>query len=126
MRTTLPCAALALSALTACASGPSENEAEFLVTVGQEQFVLRVRDADTIQQARAQLSGRGRSFPIGPLLAGDGGYNAPWSWRFDPDAVRLTEAAIEVCDALPSYVEAHRSDFPTYCPWSARIVKENQ
>jgi hypothetical protein len=40
------------------------------------------------------------------------------------DAVRLTEAAIEVCDALPSFVEAHRADFPTYCPWSGRIVGE--
>lgn len=117
---------LAFALLPACASGPSANEAEFLVSVGQEQFVLRVRDAATIEQARAQL-GRGTSaFPIGPLLRGDGGYNAPWSWRFDPDAVRLAEVAVEVCDGLPSYVERHLADFPAYCPWSARIVKENR
>ena len=61
---------------------------------------------------------------IGPLLRGDGGFNAPWSWHFDPGQVRMTEAAIEVCDGQPSYVEAHLSDFPTYCPWSARVVRQ--
>jgi hypothetical protein len=110
--------------LLAGCSDPDDIEADFVVAVGSERFVMRVTDAATIREARAQLSGQGRRFPIGPLLTGDGGFNAPWSWRLDPDAVRLTEAAIEVCDGLPSYVEAHRADFPTYCPWSAGIVEE--
>jgi hypothetical protein len=114
---------LPLLLLAGC-SDPDDLEADFVVAVGSERFVVRVTDPATIREARAQVTGQGRKFPIGPLLAGDGGFNAPWSWRLDPDAVRLTEAAIEVCDALPSFVEAHRADFPTYCPWSARIVEE--
>jgi hypothetical protein len=119
----LPASLLSLLVLAGC-SDPDDTQADFVVAVGSERFVMRVTDPATIREARAQVSGQGRKFPIGPLLTGDGGFNAPWSWRLDPDAVRLTEAAIELCDGLPSYVEAHRADFPTYCPWSARIVEE--
>ena len=45
-------------------------------------------------------------------------------WHLDPDEVRLVEAAIEVCDGRPSYVETHQSEFPTYCPWGARVISE--
>jgi hypothetical protein len=128
MRTTLCAAALALAALAGCGggTGPSPDEADFLVVVDRESFVLRVRDPETIRVARESLAGGNHFFPIGPLRAGNGGFNAPWSWHLDPDAVRLTPLAIEVCDALPSYVETHRGDFPTYCPWSARIVEERR
>jgi hypothetical protein len=111
-------------ALPAWSNGPSDSQADFVVSVSGETFVLRVRDAATIHQARENLEGRRQVFPIGPLRTGDGGFNAPWSWHFDPDQVRMTESAIEVCDGRPSYVETHRDDFPTYCPWSARIVSE--
>jgi hypothetical protein len=55
-------------------------------------------------------------FPIGPLHAGNGGFNAPWSWQMDPTTTRFAEAGIEVCDGRPPYVEAHRADYQTYCP----------
>jgi hypothetical protein len=120
-------AALAFAALgfPGCSgTEPSPGEAEFLVSVGGETFVMRVRDPETIRLAREGLQGRAQSFPAGPLRRGDGGFNAPWSWHLDPAEVRLVEAAIEVCDGLPSYVEAHLSDYPRYCPWGARIVAE--
>jgi hypothetical protein len=31
---------------------------------------------------------------------------------------------MEVCDGRPSYVDAHLDQYPTYCPWNARIVSE--
>lgn len=124
MRTPSLCTLSCCLALLAGCSGPDDIEADFTVAVGSERFVMRTRHPETIRLARAQLAGQGRGFPIGPLVAGDGGFNAPWSWHLDPDAARLTEAAIEVCDGLPSYVEAHRAEFPTYCPWSGRIVGE--
>jgi len=118
-------AALALGALlSGCSSGPSDMGADFVVSVDDESFVLRVHDAETIRLARENLEGRNHAFPIGPLRAGDGGFNAPWSWHFDPEEVRMTEAAVEVCDGRPSYVESHPSDFATYCPWAARVVRE--
>lgn len=93
-----------------------------MVSVVGETFVMRATDPETIRLARENLAGRNQRFPIGPLRSGNGGFNAPWSWHLDPGEVRMTEAAIEVCDGRPSYVETHLADFPTYCPWAARIV----
>lgn len=118
-------AVLAVSAACGCSStAPSGSSAEFVVAVGSERFTLRSTDAGTIAQLRDALAGRRAGFPIGPLHGGDGGFNAPWTWHLDPAQTRFTEAAIEVCDGAPSYVEQHQSDYPTYCPWGARIVAE--
>jgi hypothetical protein len=121
MRRTLPLLAALL--LGACGDdGPSPVHTDFVVTVQGEDFVLRVVDAETVRQAMANMRGENNMFPIGPLRSGDGGFNAPWSWHFDPDDVRFTEAAIELCDGTPSYVEAHLADYPSYCPWAARVA----
>ena len=67
-------------------------------------------------------------FPTGPIKRGAGlrRHNAPWNWHFDPTRVRLTEVAIEVCDAEPAFVEDHIGYFVNvvgrYCPWGARFV----
>jgi hypothetical protein len=114
----------ALGFATCSATEPTQVEAEFVVSVLGETFVMRVHDPATIRLAREHLQGRNRNFPVGPLRRGNGGFNAPWSWHFDPAEVRLAEAAIEVCDGTPSYVESHLADFPSYCPWAARIVAE--
>jgi hypothetical protein len=114
-----------LAALAAC-SDPDGPHADFVVRVESETFVARVTDPDTILAFRAAVAGQRTGFPIGPLRRGDGGFNAPWAWHLDPDETRLTEAAIEVCDGMPSYVQEHVADFPTYCPWGARIVEERR
>ena len=125
IRTVRALATLAALGLAACsATEPTQVEAEFVVSVLGETFVMRVRDPETIRLAREHLQGRNQRFPVGPLRGGHGGFNAPWSWHFDPAEVRLAEAAIEVCDGTPSYVESHLADFPSYCPWAARIVAE--
>lgn len=115
--------AVLLASLGGCgtSTGPSDHT-EFVVQVVDETFVLRATDAETVRLAMANMHGRSAAFPIGPLRSGDGGFNAPWSWHFDPDSVRMTEAAIEVCDGRPSYVEDHLADFASYCPWGARVV----
>ncbi len=118
-----PAALLLVALLPSCSEDPTEVEAEFVVAVGDETFVMRTRDPETIRIARENIA-LPRAHPTGPLLRGDGGFNAPWSWHFDPDRVRMAEISIEVCDGRPSYVEAHLADFPTYCPWGARIVRQ--
>ena len=116
-------ALVALVAGSGCDSTrATETTADFVVAVGSERFVMRVSDPETIRLSRQRLAGRGTGFPAGPVRRGDGGFNAPWSWHLDPAETRIVEAAIEVCDGTPSYVEAHLEDFPTYCPWSARVV----
>jgi hypothetical protein len=123
------CRALALLvAICGCSSessgGPSPGTAEFVVDVAGERFVLRLSDPDTIRLARERLAGSNATFPLGPLRRDDGGFNAPWTWHLDPAETRMVEMAIEVCDGRPSYVEAHQADFPTYCPWGARVIAE--
>lgn len=118
-------AALAALAFVSCGSSePSRPFVDFVVAVTDETFVLRVSDPETVTAAYENLRGGNSRFPIGPLRRGDGGFNAPWSWHIDPDGARLTEAAIEVCDGRPSYVEGHVEDFLGigYCPWGGRIV----
>jgi hypothetical protein len=123
-----PLVALALclfAGLASCSSSdPSDGVAEFVVDVAGERFVMRVTEPQTIELARERMAGRNARFPAGPLRPGSGSFNAPWSWHLDPDATRMVEVAIEVCDGRPSYVEAHQADFPTYCPWGAQIVSE--
>lgn len=122
MRRALPLLGL-LPLLAVCrSSAPTPVRSDFVVAVAAESFVLRASDPETVRRALGNMRGENHMFPIGPLRPGDGGFNAPWSWHFDPEAVRFTEVAIELCDGTPSYVEAHLQDFGTYCPWSARVV----
>jgi hypothetical protein len=122
-RAGLGAAVLAVAALFGCTSEPSPTGAEFVVAVEQETFVVHTTDPETMRLALENVAGGNRRFPLGPLVRGDGGFNAPWSWHFDPDRVRLVENAIEVCDGRPSYVEAHLQDFlAAYCPWGGRVV----
>jgi hypothetical protein len=119
-------AALTTALLVGACSTPNSPEpssVDFVVDVAGERFVLRTTNADTIRLATENLQGGNRRFPSGPRLDGGGGFNAPWSWHLDPDRTQMVEAAIEVCDGKPSYVEAHQADFPTYCPWAGRIVE---
>ena len=127
MRTvTLAVVSLLFAIVPAGCSNPDEpapGTVDFVVSVDGERFVLRLTDAATIQLAEENRLGRNQRFPLGPLRQGHGGFNSPWSWHFDPAETRMVDAAIEQCDGRPSYVEAHRSDFPTYCPWGARVVE---
>lgn len=116
-------ALLGVLLLAACSgSEASRPYTDFVIGVGNETFVLRSTDPETIRLATENFQGRNGRFPLGPVRPGDGGFNAPWSWHLDPAETRLVEVAIEVCDAAPSYLEANLASFPTYCPWGARVV----
>jgi hypothetical protein len=123
MRRALPLLGF-LPLLAVCSSSaPAPVRSDFVVAVGSESFVLRASDPETVRRGLGNMRGENRMFPIGPLRPGDGGFNAPWSWHFDPDRVRMTEIAIEVCDGRPSCVEEQLQDFLAgYCPWGARVV----
>ena len=113
------------SGTVACsgATGPSAGQAEFVIDVVGERFVVRISDSETIQLAEDNRLGRNTRFPIGSLRPGNGGFNAPWTWHLDPESVRFVEVAIEVCDGRPSYVETHQSEYASYCPWGGRVVE---
>lgn len=110
--------------LAGCTSAPDPPHTDFVVAVGEETFVVRTTRAEVAARARDSLAGRRSLFPAGPLARGDGGFNRPWSWHHDPERVDFVEAAIEVCDGRPSYVEERLADFLAlgYCPWGGRVV----
>ena len=101
---------------------PGPDGAEFIVSVEGERFVVRLLDPETIRLAEDNRLGRNQKFPIGPLRKGDGGFNGGWTWHLDPAETRFVDVAIEICDGRPSYVERNQADFPSYCPWGARVV----
>ena len=122
------CAVVSSLAAMACSgpTAPTPAFADFLVDVAGERFVVRIADTETIHQAEESLQGRNQRFPMGALIDGNGGFNAPWTWHLDPASVRFVEVAIEVCDGRPSYVERHKDEYASYCPWGARVVARMQ
>jgi hypothetical protein len=126
MRIGAPVAAiLATVLLSSCASPgapASPVQADFLVDVAGERFVLRLTDPEAIRLAQRNQRGETTAFPFGTVKPGDGGFNQPWSWHLDPAGATFVELAMEVCDGRPSYLEAHLDEYPVYCPWGGRIV----
>jgi hypothetical protein len=95
-----------------------------------EDFLARTSDPATILEARRQLG-----LPVdqrwligGPiertLSPTD---NMGWSWKHTDSKWSISQAAIEVCDARPSYVEAHLEEWLAmgrFCPWPSYVKTE--
>lgn len=130
---------LALLLASACGSSPSSPSepspgAVFLIRacLGSEHapdgelFRARILDRATIAEAERLVGAGEVKIIAGPLAAGDGGFNAPWSWHLDPAAVRFAENTIEVCDGCPSFIEADLQywleTIGSYCPWSTEVI----
>lgn len=100
----------------------------FTIDVHGERFKVLVKNPAIAEELRKILRGERFGIVIGELRRGDGGFNKPWSWHLDPDTVSVTEAAIELCDGLPSFVESELDYWinvvKRYCPWSTRVVAE--
>jgi hypothetical protein len=90
---------------------------------GGERFKLELTDASLVAHAQDLLAGKDvPSIPVGTIVRGDPGPNAPWSWHLDPASIEFADATIEVCDGVPSDVEAGDITSSQYCPWSATVV----
>jgi hypothetical protein len=92
--------------------------------VEAEGFKVLLTDPADITIAQALLAGEeAPPIPNGLVVRDDSGVNAPWSWHLDPDSIEFADITIEVCDALPSYVEEETlTPDDRYCPWSARVI----
>jgi hypothetical protein len=113
-------------ALLICGCGGHATQADpgFLVSVGNEHFVVQIADPAQAALARGQIGAPQTLHPAGKVLAGNGGFNSPWHFHLRAETVRMVELSMEVCDGRPSYVDAHLDQYPTYCPWNGRIVGE--
>lgn len=125
-------AALIVSVLLtgACPSptGP-DLEGGVLATfrVHTERYSIFITNPQTIEQVIALWNGQAAArIPSGRVLKGRVAYNKPWSWHIDSEDITMAEATIELCDGVPSYVEAHLDDWIAtvgyFCPWSAELV----
>lgn len=94
--------------------------------VGGETFRAHIENPATIQQVIDLQNGQSTAtIPIGALLPGEE-YNTGWSWHTDPWDIAMAEVTIELCDGLPSHVEADLDYWlytvGTYCPWGAVLI----
>lgn len=89
-------------------------------------FHALIRDPAVIAEAESLIGAGNQKILSGRLLAGDGGFNAPWSWHLDPDAIGFAEVTIELCDGCPAFVEEELdywlNTVGTYCPWTTEVV----
>lgn len=130
-QTFLIAAVLAGVACGESATGPGTDPpaggARFEIEVSGERFLVDVTEARAIAGLEARMKARGRGVVIGRLLAGNGGFNSPWSWHLDPATVEAADVAIEVCDGRPSMVEADLAYWlgtvRIFCPWGAAVVR---
>ena len=91
-----------------------------------QTFRALIRDPQVIAEAESLIgAGEGRILS-GGLLAGDGGFNGPWSWHLDPDTITFSDFTIELCDGCPMFVEEDLDYWlevvRQYCPWSTEVV----
>jgi hypothetical protein len=97
--------------------------------VGGERFRVWTTNPQTIHDLHELQQGTSTAnIPNGRILyrPGRAKHNAPYHWHLDPQDIAMAQIAIEVCDAMPSYVEENVDEFVgtvgRYCPWQARLV----
>jgi hypothetical protein len=104
-------------------ASPTRPEGSAIVTVRvvTETFRLRLTTPEQIAAAESARAGGAARIPVGRIRTGTD-VNVGWSWHLED--VSFAEATIELCDGLPSHVEAAGVGYANgwYCPWGAEIV----
>ena len=112
------------SGLLACHGRPTAPSSDAVVTFGvvNETFRVLLTSSDQVASARAAQAGSRARIPLGRVVSGTQ-VNTGWSWHLED--VTFAEAAIELCDGLPSHVEREGTQFDggSYCPWSAVVIR---
>jgi hypothetical protein len=115
--------------LAACGAGdasrePGETGGPVIVTfeVVDERFTALLTDPVDVAVARRLLAGEDApGIPNGKVLR-ETGVNTGYSWSMDPNDIEFADVTVEVCDGLPSEVEADAISGDRYCPSSAIVV----
>jgi len=85
-----------------------------------------VTNGPFIDRAKDILAGGPRQIPVFGMLLDGQTVDPQWTWHTDPQNVTFADAAIEVCDGLPSHIEANKTYWidtvGSYCPWSAVVT----
>jgi hypothetical protein len=111
-----------------CDSSSSEPEPQalFTVEVVGQTFKVKAHGEAAIAALEARRQSGQEGVIHGRLVRGDGGFNGPWGWHLDPASVTAPDAAIELCDGEPSFVQQeldyYLESVKFYCPWGAKVV----
>lgn len=105
-------------------SPPSDTPVIVTFEVAEgERFRVLLTHGDDVATARRLLAGEDvPGIPNGRVIR-EPGVNVGWSWSLDPDDFEFADLTIEVCDGLPSEVEAGTLTSERYCPWSALAIE---
>jgi len=92
--------------------------------VEDEVFRAVITSQSGMQQARDLWQGASTAnIPNGALVCTPDPHNCGYDWHLDPATIEFAEVTIELCDGLPSFVDANCDSFgERYCPWSAELV----
>jgi hypothetical protein len=110
-------------------SGPSSeppSDTPVIVTfevAGDERFKALLTEPDDIEIAWRLFAGEDAPGIPNGLVVPETGVNDGWTWSLDPDDLEFAAVTMEVCDGIPSDVEAGLVTSDRYCPWSAIVVE---
>src|SRR5262245_1306825 len=66
--------------------------------VNDETFKIEMATPELVAHAKSLLAGDNvSSIPIGTVVRGKAGPNAPWTWHIDPTTVEFADMTIGVC-----------------------------
>ncbi len=91
-----------------------------------DSLTVWITNGAFIDKAKQFLATGTRQLPVfGTLLDGPA-CDPQWTWHVDPQDVLFADGAIELCDGLPSYIEANKAYWlgtvKSYCPWGAVVT----
>jgi hypothetical protein len=92
----------------------------------EETFRVWIENAAFITEAERLLDAGETRVPVFETLIDGTGCDPQWSWHADPEDVSFADFTIELCDAVPSYIEENKAEWfdsvGSWCPWSARVT----
>jgi hypothetical protein len=92
----------------------------------EETFRVWIENAAFIAEAERLLDAGETRVPAFQTLVDGTDCDPQWSWHADPNDVEFADFTIELCDAVPSYIEENKADWfdqvGQWCPWSARVT----
>jgi hypothetical protein len=121
-------AVLGTAACGSSGASPTPSAAAAVVvtfqTAGEERFRVLLTDPADIDIAKRLADGDADapSIPNGRVIRGETGVTEGFSWSIDPNDFEFADVTIEVCDGVPSDVEAGLVTSDRYCPWSAIVA----
>jgi glucose/arabinose dehydrogenase len=95
-------------------------------SVVSESLTVWITNDAFIDQAKQLLATGSQMIPIFNTLLDGRACDAQWTWQVDQQDVTFADAAIELCDGLPSHLEADKTYWigtvGAYCPWGAVVT----